>query len=70
PLHHMDQKNFLRLHLDSSGELTVYPIGIDRVARRWEFAPDGAPHEPWLVPAEDGPKPHLIEPPLGFPCPK
>ncbi|MDQ3980109.1 MAG: hypothetical protein M3314_11230, partial [Actinomycetota bacterium] len=42
PLHHMDQKNFLRLHLDSSGELTVYPIGIDRVARRWEFAPDGA----------------------------
>ena len=68
PLHHMDQKNFLRLHIDSSGGLTVYPIGIDRVVRHWEFAPEAEPHEPWLVPAGDGPTPHLIESPVKFPA--
>ena len=67
PLHHMDQKNFLRLHIDASGTLTVYPVGIDRVCRRWRFSPDGAAHEPWLVPTDGGPKPHLIEPPLALP---
>ncbi len=69
PLHHMDQKNFLRLHIDSSGSLTLYPIGIDRVGRRWEFAPDAALHEPWLVPVDDRPKPHLIESPVRFGAP-
>jgi hypothetical protein len=68
PLHHMDQKNFVRFHIDSSGSLTMYPIGIDRVARRWKFAPDGALHEPWLVPVGDEPQPHLIESPVRFPA--
>jgi hypothetical protein len=67
PLHHMDQKNFLRLHIDTNGQLTLYPIGIERVGRRWQFAPGGAPHEPWLVPAQEAPRPHLIEPPVRFP---
>jgi len=39
PLHHMDQKNFLRLHIDDGGALTVYPMGVDRVCRRWRFYP-------------------------------
>ena len=30
-----DWKNFLRLHFDADGRLTVYPIGIRRVPRRW-----------------------------------
>ncbi|MDP8950083.1 MAG: hypothetical protein M3N00_07555 [Actinomycetota bacterium] len=63
-LHHMDQKNFLRLHIDASGSLALYPIGIERVGRRWRFAPDAALHEPWLVPVDDGPRPHLIESPV------
>jgi len=66
PLHHMDQKNFLRLHIDGTGALTVYPIGIDRVCRRWRFRPDGAAHEPWLVAADGPPRAHLIEPPITF----
>ncbi len=70
PLHHMDQKNFLRLHIDDSGSLVLYPIGIERVGRRWKFAPDVALHDPWLVPADDGPKPHLIEPPVRFTGPE
>ena len=28
-------KNFLRLMIDSSGQLTIYPIGIRRVATAW-----------------------------------
>ena len=67
PLHHMDEKNFLRLHIDTLGALTLYPIGVDRVVRKWRFCPDGAAHEPWLAAADGLPKPHLIEPPVEFP---
>jgi hypothetical protein len=67
PLHHMDQKNFLRLHIDASGGLTLYPIGVDRVSRKWRFHPEGADHEPWLTPVDGPPRAHLIEPPVEFP---
>ena len=30
-----DYKNFLRLHIDDSGTLTIYPIGIAKVPRKW-----------------------------------
>ena len=66
PLHHMDQKNFLRLHIDGDGVLTVYPVGIDRVCRRWKFRPQAAAHEPWLAPVKTVAKPHLIETPITF----
>ncbi|MFN2504459.1 MAG: hypothetical protein ABR540_09565, partial [Acidimicrobiales bacterium] len=65
-LHHMDQKNFLRLHIDGDGALTVYPVGIDRVCRRWRFCPQAAAHEPWLAPVRTEAKPHLIEAPITF----
>lgn len=65
PLHHMDQKNFLRLHIDGEGSLTIFPIGIERVGRRWRFRPGGAPHEPWLSPPDgEDLAHHLIEPPV------
>jgi hypothetical protein len=64
PLHHQDQKHFLRLHIQSDGTLTLYPIGIHRVGRRWKLCPDSPGHTPWFAP--DGPEPvtHLIEPPI------
>ena len=31
-----DWKHFLRLHIAENGDLTIYPIGIQRVPRRWE----------------------------------
>ena len=38
-----DWKNFLRLRIDPDGTLTLYPVGIARVPRRWK--PTGAgPH--------------------------
>jgi hypothetical protein len=60
-LHIQDYKNFLRLHLASDGTLTIYPIGIDRVPRRWYAAnpPEGSRH----LPKEDL-TPHLIEGPV------
>lgn len=64
PLHHMDQKNFLRLHVGTDGALTVYPVGIERVGRRWAFRPDDPPGAPWLAPDGPAPAPKLIEAPI------
>lgn len=65
PLHHMDQKNFLRLHIDADGILTLFPVGIERVGRRWRFRPEVSAHEPWLSPADrQDLRAHLIEPPI------
>ena len=66
PLHHMDYKNFLRLHIGADGGLTVYPVGIDRVGRKWELAPDAPDGDPWFTgaPGETPPEPHLIEAPI------
>jgi hypothetical protein len=63
PLHHMDLKHFLRLHVDAEGGLTVYPIGVDRVGRHWELRPDDPAGAPWFAPASPV-EPHLIEKPV------
>jgi hypothetical protein len=62
-----DYKNFARLHIDVEGCLTVYPVGLAQVPRRWTINPDSAPQAPWFTP-EDGESlsPALIEPPLVF----
>ncbi len=64
PLHHADLKHFLRLHIGADGALTVYPVGVDRVGRRWRLAPDDAPDAPWFVPTDGEPRAHLIENPV------
>jgi hypothetical protein len=47
-----DAKCFLRLHIARDGTLTVYPVAVDRVSRRWRANPDGAPDSPWLEPQQ------------------
>jgi hypothetical protein len=64
PLHHSDYKNFLRLHIDGDGALTVYPFGIDHVGRTWELQPDAPAEAPWFEPVGRQPAPHLIERPI------
>ncbi|MDP1850451.1 MAG: hypothetical protein Q8K79_21860 [Solirubrobacteraceae bacterium] len=64
PLHHQDQKHFLRLHIGADGTLTLYPIGVERVGRRWALRPDAPPDAPWFAPDGPEPAPHLIEPPI------
>lgn len=55
-----DYKGWLRLRIDATGVLTIYPIGIDRVPRRWKDARNSSgalvePDDPSATP------PHLIE---------
>jgi hypothetical protein len=64
PLHHQDQKHFLRLHFGADGVLTVYPIGIERVGRKWSLRPDAPAGDPWFAPQGPEPASHLIEPPI------
>ena len=47
-----DYKNFLRLYISPEGTLTIYPIALDRVPRRWRRARRDDPHE--TDPADEG----------------
>ncbi len=64
PLHHADDKGFLRLHVGRDGTLTVYPLAVDRVGRRWRFIPEGPASSAWLDPDGPPPRARLIEDPL------
>jgi hypothetical protein len=48
----VDSKSFLRLHIDADGELTIYPVGVDRVCRQWTVRPDDRYDQPWLQPQQ------------------
>jgi hypothetical protein len=61
-----DFKNFLRLHIDSSGQLTIYPVGVETVCKDWEFQPAGAPADPWWKPRKPI-RAELIEGPIEIP---
>jgi hypothetical protein len=59
-----DFKNFLRIRIGPDGELTLFPIGVARVPRKWKRTHAG-PYAPAFEP--DDPKatgPVLIEEPL------
>ena len=64
PLHYPNYKNFLRLHIDSDGTLTVYAVGIDKVTKKWEARPDADPDAPWFDAVGAPAEPHLIEAPI------
>jgi hypothetical protein len=56
-----DWKNFVRFRIQKSGALTIYPIGIKRVPRRWHYDAKTErvlPDDPSATGAE------LIEPPI------
>jgi hypothetical protein len=63
-----DYRSFLRLHLDADGVLTLHPIGVRRVPRRWRYVPpaERAAHEPVFAPGEEIVA-HLIEAPYTVP---
>ncbi len=64
PLRIKDFKHFLRLHIAGDGTLTVFPIGVEKVCRRWRLRPDGPPDAPWFVPEEGEIEAHLVERPF------
>ena len=61
-----DFKSFLRLHIAADGTLTVYPVKIDRVPRRWRGHDAGDSTPSRVVPDEDL-RAELIEPPIVIP---
>jgi hypothetical protein len=58
-----DYKNFLRLHLDKAGTLTIYPVGIRKIGT-WKARQNPPAGEPWFEPADAGSPPELIEDPI------
>jgi hypothetical protein len=61
-----DHKGFLRMHITRDGDLTIYPVKVDRICREWRTNPDGFATEPWLLP-EQPLKAELIEAPIHIP---
>ncbi len=59
-------KGFLRLRIDPSGLLTVYPVAVDDVCHDWviDGPAGGAAGSARPVPAGAFPRPHLIEQPV------
>lgn len=62
-----DYKGFLRIHIGSDGELTVYPVKVPRVCRKWTLNTGGGASEPWLLPDGEELRPELIEEPVRIP---
>jgi hypothetical protein len=57
-------KNFLRMHVDPTGALTVYAIGIDRAVKRrhWRAVPEAEdPEAAWITPTRGEPRARLID---------
>src|SRR5436190_4654166 len=57
-----DYKNFLRFRLDPDGTMTIFPIGVEKVARKWKTSSAAA--GPKYDPDGDYTKPFLIEEPI------
>jgi hypothetical protein len=59
----IDAKSFLRMRIGTDGALTVVPVGVPRVCRRWAAQPDAPAHRPWFAPRQPLDV-RLIEPPF------
>lgn len=61
-----DYKNFIRLKIDSQGDLTIYPIGVRRVPRKWKATNGNAKTGTACFVPDDrkATLPELIEPPV------
>ncbi len=58
-------RSFLRLRIDVHGDLTIYPLGVRRVPRRWRRRSQRQSGDPHFEPADDVvPDVHLLEAPL------
>ncbi len=64
PLRVKDFKHFVRMRIDHNGTLTVFPIGVDKVSRRWELCTEGPAHAPWFRPERGELDAKLVERPF------
>lgn len=60
-----DYKNFLRLHITKDGTLTIFPVKVEKVPRKWRERSDAESQKinSTIVPV-DGSGAELIEEPL------
>lgn len=56
-------KNFLRMHIDATGKLTIYPVGVKKVCTDWKLNPAAKDGQPWFDPGEPV-QVELIEEPI------
>jgi hypothetical protein len=49
---------------ERDGALTIYPVGVRRVPRKWRLVGDRGPHEPFFEPIDRLLATHLIEAPI------
>ncbi|WP_281321952.1 metallophosphoesterase [Flavobacterium aestivum] len=54
-------KNFLRMHIDNNGDLTIYPVGIKRVVTKWT---QNETERNITFTSDNDPEYFLIEPPI------
>jgi hypothetical protein len=59
-----DWKNFLRLHINQDGNLTIYPVGIRRVPRKWKKREPRTAGPELVSDDSDATGPELIESPI------
>ncbi len=59
-----DHRSFLRIKVERDGALTIYPIGVRTVPRKWRLVHDRKPHEPAFEPVDRPLEAHLIEAPI------
>ena len=60
-----DYRNFLRMQIGADGALTIYPIGIRKVPRKWRYVRSRArPEEPIFESTDRALEAHLIEEPI------
>jgi hypothetical protein len=58
-------KNFLRLHIDHHGDMTIYPIGIKKICTKWDLNPRVQNGGSWFEPSKECTiHAHLIEKPI------
>jgi hypothetical protein len=60
----MNYRNFVRIFVDPAGTLTIYPIGLRRIPRKWRYARERNDHDSYYEPTDRVLQPHLIEGPL------
>ncbi|MGI8835026.1 MAG: metallophosphoesterase family protein [Pyrinomonadaceae bacterium] len=59
-----DWKNFLRIRISANGDLTIYPIGVPKVARYWRKRAHDEPGSDFDAADVDLRTPELIETPI------
>lgn len=59
-------KNFLRIRIEANGNLTLFPIGLRKVPRRWKRRADGVSGPGYEPKKKNGIVPALIEAPILF----